>query len=113
MNTDSRSRTLTAKCQYISLDTYGFVIESDNTLFATEALMGMPIMLILPSMKKIYRKIRSLQPADQPLFYQNIRVQMNGFSSVCDFIFSKVERSEGESIVWFIYDNSTHFSLNR
>ena len=97
------------KCQCISFNKKGFIVESDNSLFNTGIIMGNPVMLQFPFIKKIFKKLLSLKPTDEPLFFPNIKLTLEEYSSTCDFIFTKVENPDGESIVWFIYDNSIHF----
>ena len=97
------------KCQCISFNQKGFITESDNSLFNTGFMMGSPVTFQFPFLKKIYRQLINLKPGDEPLFFPNIKLNTSEYSSVCDFIFTKVEHTDGESIVWFIYDNSIHF----
>jgi hypothetical protein len=97
------------KCQCISFNKKGFIVESDNSLFNTGIMMGNPLMAQFPFIKKIIKKLVNLKPTDEPLFFPNEQFSFSGFNGVCDFIFSKVENPDGESIVWFIYDNSIHY----
>lgn len=97
------------KCQCISFDKKGFIMESDNSLFNTGVIMGSPIMFQFPFIKKIFKKLLSLKPTDEPLFFPNIKISLSNYSSICDLIFTKVDNPDGEAIVWFIYDNSLHF----
>lgn len=97
------------KCQCISFNKKGFIVESDNALFNTGEIMGMPLTAGIPFLKKIFKQLLSLKPSDEPLFFPNINLNLGSYSSICDFIFTKVEHADGESIVWFIYDNSTHY----
>ncbi len=98
------------KCQCISLNSSGFITESDNSLFNTGSLMGKPVTMMIPFLKKIFFRIKKLKPGDEPLFFQDIKLNLKDFPAVCDFIFTKVDHPDGESIVWFIYDNSFHFA---
>jgi hypothetical protein len=98
------------KCQCISLNSSGFITESDNSLFNTGSMMGKPVMLQIPYLKKIFYRVRKLKPGDKPLFFQNIKVNVKNFPAVCDFVFTKVEYTDGEYILWFVYDNSFHFA---
>ena len=103
------------KCQCISFNAKGLIEESDNSLFNTGILMGQSIKFQFPFIKKIFKKLLDLKTTDEPLFFPNNKFAFSGYSGICDFIFSKVENAEGESIVWFIYDNTAHFheiSLN-
>lgn len=97
------------KCQCISFNKEGFIVESDNSLFNTGIMMGNPLMFQFPFIKKIFKKLLSLKPTDEPLFFPNKQLAFSEYNGMCDFIFSKVENPDGESIVWFIYDNSAHF----
>lgn len=97
------------KCQCISFNKKGYIVESDNSLFNTGVMMGNPLMFQFPFIKKIYKKLLSLKTTDEPLFYPNIPLTFSEYTGMCDFIFTKVENPDGESIVWFIYDNSIHF----
>ena len=97
------------KCQCISFNKKGFIVESDNALFSTGDIMGIPLTAGIPFLKKIFKQLVNMKPTDEPLFFPNINLNLGSYSSICDFIFTKVEHADGESIVWFIYDNSTHF----
>lgn len=97
------------KCQCISFNKKGVIVESDNSLFNTGFLMGNTVTFQFPFIKKIFRKLITLKPTDEPLFFTDIKLNFSGYSSICDFIFTKVENPDGESIVWFIYDNSIHY----
>ncbi len=98
------------KCQCISFNKKGFIENSDNSLFNTSFLMGSPLMLQFPFIKKIYKKLKELKPTDEPLFFPNNKLSFSEYNGICDFIFSKVTNMEGESYIWFIYDNSEHFN---
>lgn len=97
------------KCQCISFNKKGFIVESDNSLFNTGDLMGRSVSFLFPFIKKIFKQLIKLKPTDEPLFFPNVKINTSGYTSICDLIFTKVENPEGESIVWFIYDNSIHF----
>ncbi|MFI5219434.1 MAG: hypothetical protein ACHQNT_08080 [Bacteroidia bacterium] len=97
------------KCQCISFNKKGFIVESDNSLFNTGTIMGRSVSFQFPFIKKIYKQLLKLRPTDEPLFFPNVKIDISDYSSICDFIFTKVENTDGESIVWFIYDNSMHF----
>jgi len=101
------------KCQCISFNKKGFIVESDNSLFNTGIMMGNPLMLNFPFIKKIFKKLLTLKPTDEPLFFPNVQLTFSGYSAKCDFIFTKVENPDGESIVWFIYDNSIHYKEHK
>jgi hypothetical protein len=98
------------KCQCVSLNTEGYITESDNTLFNVGPWMGQPITRWIPFVRKVYHRIKKLKPGQAPLFFQNVRVKAKNFPPVCDFIFTRIVHPDGESILWFIYDNSLHFA---
>ena len=97
------------KCQCISFNKKGMIEESDNSLFNAGVIMGNSVTFQFPFIKKIFKKLLNMKAGDEPLFFPNIKLCLEDYSSVCDFIFTKVENPDGESIVWFIYDNSLHF----
>jgi hypothetical protein len=97
------------KCQCISFNASGFITESDNALFNTGGLMGRSLRAAVPFIGSIYRRLAKLKAEDEPLFYPQVRLDLAGYSGLCDFIFTRVKGPTGERIVWFIYDHSLHY----
>lgn len=98
------------KCQCISLNSNGYILESDNALFNAGILMGKPLTAGVPFIKKIFSKLKKMHQGDEPLFFPNIKLDVSNYHSVCDFIFTKIESEDGDSILCFIYDNSIHYN---
>ena len=97
------------KCQCISFNKNGIITESDNALFNTGFLAGHPIAGEVPFIKKIYSRLLKLKATDQPLFFPHVRLDLDGYSGICDFFFTRVRQYAEEGFVWFIYDNSLHY----
>jgi hypothetical protein len=97
------------KCQCISFNASGFITESDNALFNTGGLMGRPLRREVPFIDSIYRKLAKLKAGDEPLFFPQVRLEVAGYSGLCDLIFTRVRGLAGERFVWFIYDHSLHY----
>ena len=70
------------KCQCISFNKKGFIVESDNSLFNTGFLMGNPVTFQFPFIKKIFKKLQSLKTTDEPLFFTNIKMHLSEYGEL-------------------------------
>ncbi len=97
------------KCQCITFNRRGYVTESDNALFNTGRFMGRPLTDKIPFINTIFYRISQLTFNDAPLFFPRVQLDMDGYSGVCDLMFTRERRAEGDVFVWFIYDHTLHY----
>jgi hypothetical protein len=99
------------KSQVISFNLRGIITESDNTLFPTGGLAGHALQSEVPFIRRIFPMLKSLKSGDQPLFFPRVRLDMENYSGLCDFIFTRIKGATRDCFIWIIYDNSLHYGM--
>jgi hypothetical protein len=100
------------KCQCIAFSPKGIITESDNTLFNTGAWAGHSLHEKVPFIGTILKHLRKMNAGDAPLFIPRVYLELEGYSGICDFLFTREKQATGEVYKWIVYDHSLHYGLS-
>lgn len=98
------------KCQCITLDEQGNIVGSSETLFETKKFTASIVKKEFPFLWGIISHLKGNTKTDDPLFFPQVEMEIDGYRSVCDFTFMKSVDALGiQRFIWMIYDNSIHY----
>lgn len=94
----------TAVCQQLFLDNEGYIIESNDRIFAAFKYKDRSVFEWLPFLESIFPILESLSLTDDELRFEKVFPEVHPLKGYYDFAFLKVELDARIITVWSLYD---------